>query len=337
MDYLLLNNDQLIISNIIISFFSVIVSIITILLYSTTKSIQTFHLSMMFGIAISELVNGIGHIMSFILMGATQNNIKDIDSGFACNLQRFLLIYPDLSTSLFLVFFSYGIYDLIINNSKELEKKIKLFVLLGLLIPLGITIVISSILYSMTQESFFNKEYKVIMIKRQCWTERSKAISIILYILYFVLNGVVFFFIIKVILFMKKEISNSSKMISIKNKLYNYPIVISLCFVSAFLYRAHQICFPTSTFIERNELALRLYCIVFRLHGTFLSLRGVLMFIVFITEKRVILRVREIIEKVFNKSLENISFFQTRENEDFEDNFEISKEVGEEESLNDIQ
>ena len=123
-DILLINNDQLIISNIIISFFSVIVSIITILLYSTTKSLQTFHLSMMFGIAISEVVNGIGHIMSFIFIGVTQENIKDVDIGFPCNLQRFLLIFPDLSTMLFLVFLSYGIYDLIINNSKELENKI---------------------------------------------------------------------------------------------------------------------------------------------------------------------------------------------------------------------
>lgn len=337
-DILLINNDQLIISNIIISFFSVIVSIITILLYSTTKSLQTFHLSMMFGIAISEVVNGIGHIMSFIFIGVTQGDIKDVDIGFPCNLQRFLLIFPDLSTMLFLVFLSYGIYDLIINNSKELENKIKLFVLLGVLIPLGITIVISIILYCMNQESFDIKDgYKVMMLKRQCWTERSSTISIILYVVYFVLNGIVLFFIIKVILFMKKEMSNSPKMIGIKNKLYDYPIVGSLCFVFVVFYRAHEICFPGAIFIQRHELALRLYCLLVRLHGTFLSLRGVLLFIIFISEKKVILRVREIIEKVFNTNLENISFLQIGKREDLDDNFEITEEKNEEEDYNDLQ
>ena len=58
---------------------------------------------------------------------------------------------------------------------------------------------------------------------------------------------------------------------------------------------------------------------------------------IFISEKKVILRVREIIEKVFNTNLENISFLQIGKREDLDDNFEITEEKNEEEDYNDLQ
>ena len=44
----------------------------------------------MFGIAVSEMINGIGYILSFCLLGVTKDTIETIDNSIVCNMQRFL-------------------------------------------------------------------------------------------------------------------------------------------------------------------------------------------------------------------------------------------------------
>lgn len=137
---LYVNNDQIIKSNIFLAYISVFVSLFTIILYLSKKTLHTFKLGMMFGIAVSEMINGIGYILSFCLLGVTKDTIETIDNSIVCNMQRFFTIYPDLSTSLFLIFFAYSTYDLIQNNSNKLEKKTKNIIIIGFTAPLIITI-----------------------------------------------------------------------------------------------------------------------------------------------------------------------------------------------------
>ena len=325
--------DQITMSNIILSVISIIVSIITVVIYLTSKSLHKFTLTMMFGIASSEIVNGIGHVLSFNFIGVNKDNIKQIDSSVICGIQRFCLIYPDLCTMLFLVFLSYSIYDLIKNNSKELENKISLYTLIGFLVPLVITAIIVTIVLFLQQEDFdpktLTKDGQMIYkYKYQCYVDRSSVISNTLYIVTFGLNGVMLYYIFSVIAFMKKEVANKPKMINIKNKLYNYPIAGSLCFVFVLLYRLHELFFHEKIYKDKSEFALRIYFLLIRLHGTFLSLRGVILFIIFLGNNKVQCRIREIMEKVFT-NIDNITILQLPKVDETVDTFEI-KEVDEE-------
>lgn len=106
---------------------------------------------MMFGIAVSEMLNGIGYILSFCLIGVTKETMKTIDNSMVCHIQIFFTIYPNLATSLFLIFFAYNMYVLIKNNSNKLEKQTFTFLMIGLIVPLLITMVFLFILIFLLQ------------------------------------------------------------------------------------------------------------------------------------------------------------------------------------------
>lgn len=334
-----INLDQITTSNIILSVLSIIVSIITVLIYLTSNSLHKFTLTMMFGIACSEIINGIGHVLSFNFIGVNKDNIKQIDSSVICGIQRFCLIYPDLCTMLFLVFLSYSIYNTIKNNSHELENNISRYTLIGFLVPLVITTIIVTIVLFLDQEEFdpiklTESGEKIYRYKYQCYVDRSPLISNTLYIVTFGLNGVMLYFIFAVIAFMKKEMSNKPKMINIKNKLYNYPIAGSLCFVFVLLYRLHELFFYKQIYEQKGEFVLRIYFLLIRLHGTFLSLRGVILFIIFLGNNRVQYRIREIMEKVFT-NIDNITILQLPKVDDSIDTYEIKEENEEDEKDDD--
>ena len=165
----------------------------------------------MFGIAVSEMINGIGYILSFCLLGVTKDTIETIDNSIVCNMQRFFTIYPDLSTSLFFIFFAYSTYDLIQNNSNKLEKKTKNIIIIGFTAPLIITIFFLFILiYILKAPSpVEDTEIQLIALKRMYWAERSIVITYILYSLTFGMNFIMLFYLFRVIHFMETEMSHS--------------------------------------------------------------------------------------------------------------------------------
>ena len=310
---LYVNNDQIIKSNIFLASISVFVSLFTIILYLSKKTLHTFKLGMMFGIAVSEMINGIGYILSFCLLGVTKDTIETIDNSIVCNMQRFFTIYPDLSTSLFLIFFAYSTYDLIQNNSNKLEKKTKNIIIIGFTVPLIITIFFLFIfIYILKAPSpVEDTEIQLIALKRMCWAERSIVITYILYSLTFGMNFIMLFYLFRVIHFMETEMPNNPKMIAIKNKLYSYPIAGSLCFVLMVLSQIDETAFYKAIFIDRNEVAVR----------TFFSLRGLILFIIFLNNNKVKKIVRDILEKVFGK-IDKIELLEIIK--EHEDEYEIT-------------
>ena len=267
----------------------------------------------MFGIAVSEMINGIGYILSFCLLGVTKDTIETIDNSIVCNMQRFFTIYPDLSTSLFLIFFAYSTYDLIQNNSNKLEKKTKNIIIIGFTAPLIITIFFLFILiYILKAPSpVEDTEIQLIALKRMCWAERSIVITYILSSLTFGINFIMLFYLFRVIHFMETEMPNNPKMIAIKNKLYSYPIAGSLCFVLMVLSQIDETAFYKAIFIDRNEVAVR----------TFFSLRGLILFIIFLNNNKVKKIVRDILEKVFGK-IDKIELLEIIK--EHEDEYEIT-------------
>lgn len=207
---LYVNNDQIIKSNIFLASISVVVSVFTIIMFLSKKTLYTFQLGMMFGIAVSEMINGIGYILSFCLLGVTKETIATIDNSIVCNMKRFFTIYPDLATSLFLIFFAYDTYDLIKNNSTKLEKKTTNILIIGFI----------------------------------------------------------------------------------------------------------------AIFIDRNELAVRTYFILIHIQDTFFSLRGLILFIIFVNNNKVKRILRDILEKVFGK-IDKIKILEIIK--EHEDEYEIAE------------
>ena len=125
------------------------------------------------------------------------------------------------------------------------------------------------------------------------------------------MNFIMLFYLFRVIHFMETEMPNNPKMIAIKNKLYSYPIAGSLCFVLMVLSQIDETAFYKAIFIDRNKVAVR----------TFFSLRGLILFIIFLNNNKVKKIVRDILEKVFGK-IDKIELLEIIK--EHEDEYEIT-------------
>lgn len=144
----------------------------------------------------------------------------------------------------------------------------------------------------------------------------------ILYSLTFGMNFTMLYYIFRLIHFMKAEMPHNPKMIAIKNKLYSYPIAGSLCFVLMVISQIDEISFGGLIFVERKELAVRTYFMLIRLQDTFFSLRGMILFIIFLNNNKVKRIVKDLLVKVFGK-IDKIELFQIIK--EHEDEYEIEQ------------
>lgn len=289
---MIINNDQLILSNIILSAISMITSFITIIVYLKNPKIHVAITGMAFGMSISEVINSLGHFLSYQFYGSL-NSSDNKHENFICGFQRFCIIYSDLATTLLLLLLCYSIYDLIINNSKKLDNKIRRLLVIGLIPPIIVTALLVGFSYEGTNQTIENEASKIIITKYQCYLERSLTITIIMYVIMFGLNTGIAYLVTKVIKFINVSSDEGVNKVSTKNKLFNYSVLGLLTLIFNLLENVYYSIFKNIIGDHRNEIIVRLYFILSKMRGTFLSLRGIIVFIIFITNKRVSTRIKE--------------------------------------------
>ena len=305
-----------------------------IILYVLSSKLHSPIIATMFGMAISESIGGIGRLLSFQFFRQENPNLSKYEN-IQCFIQRFCLVYSDLTTPLLLLFLCYSIHDLMIKNSKKLEENMKAFILLGLLCPFAITSLLIGITYT-EDYSELNIDSKLVYVARsQCFLERKFLMEIIFYGICLVINVLIIVLEIKVIMFINENGETESNRTGLKNKLLNYPIVSLLTFVFNITERVFYILSKDNIQHKQSEIVMRLYFIFVRLQGTFASLRGVLVLVIFINNNKVQTRLKELIDKLFS-NIDNINLLQlpTKEEEEAENSKKKIKEENVDENDN---
>ena len=109
----------------------------------------------------------------------------------------------------------------------------------------------------------------------------------------FGLNTGIAYLVTKVIKFINVSSDEGVNKVSTKNKLFNYSVLGLLTLIFNLLENVYYSIFKNIIGDHRNEIIVRLYFILSKMRGTFLSLRGIIVFIIFITNKRVSTRIKE--------------------------------------------
>ena len=319
---MIINNDQLILSNIILSAISMITSFITIIVYLKNPKLHASITGMAFGMSISEIINSLGHFLSYQFYGSLNPSDNKYEN-FICGFQRFCIIYSDLATTLLLLLLCYSIYDLIINNTKKLDNKIRKLLIIGLVPPIIVTALLVSFSYRGENQTITNEESKIIITRYQCYLERSFTITIIMYIILFGLNAVIVYLIIKVIKFINVHSDGGINRAGTKNKLFNFSVLGLLTLIFNLLENVYHSIFKNIIGDYRNEIIVRFYFILSKMRGTFLSLRGIIVFVIFITNKRVLTRIQEFFGQICI-NLNNSKILQVPKNKDGENDISMN-------------
>lgn len=305
-----------------------------IILYILSSKLHSPIIATMFGMAISETIGGIGRLLSFQFLHVSNPNSGEFEN-VQCFIQRFCLVYSDLATPLLLLFLCYSIHDLMIKNSKKLEENMKAFILIGLLCPFIIASLLIGITYTNDYAEPTMNEAYIYVTRSQCFLERKFLIEIIFHGFCLVINVLIIVLEVKVIMFINENGETESNRTGLKNKLLNYLIVSLPTFVFNVTEKVFYMLAKDNIQNKGSEIIMRLYFIFVRLQGTFSSLRGVLVLVIFINNNKVQTRLKELIDKLFS-NIDNINLLQlpTKEEEEAENSKKKIKEENTEENDN---
>jgi hypothetical protein len=282
---IILDVEPIIKTNLILSSLSFLGCLTIILLFSFRKNLRSFVFSLVFFLAISELLNSIGNILSI-------NKLFTEEKNFICELQSWIIIYTDFCSLTWMCIISYTIHDLMINYNQNVASKRKIFIFIGFGTPLifcGITL----ILYFLGLNETRSTENEII---KDCWCwisdiERNWIYVIIFYFFYWFLITINFIVTFRVIKFLKSNCEpddkNCEKIKQMCNKLYVYPLISAICFLFATVHRMYEIFYIKNQDVHPGLDAYRLEFALYLLHGIFITFRGFLFFIVYGCDKKV--------------------------------------------------
>lgn len=302
------------VGNLICSGSSLMGSLFIIIFYLRVKKIRSLISTLIFCISISEALNSIAHLFSIYNM-----NIKDEDyvKSKICKIQTIIIHLTDTSTMIFLCIICFCIISLIKYQNKKLHLKKKLFILLGILIPVGFTTLVISLFF--VYEKINNKSIIQDPYFSWCWlkvkkintiSEKNGNISnyplILTIVFYWIMIVFIYVLIIQVVLFVKKKQKlNRGTELYIKiqrvvPQLYNYPIIGSVCWIFTTLNMIMPF-YPKQDEPFKYEFKDRIAFLFLTLEGMFCSMRGFFIFIIFLSGEKVYVRVMNLLKKYANK------------------------------------
>jgi hypothetical protein len=284
------NVNALIYTNVILSFFSLIGSSTIIILFFCRKNLRSLVFTLVFYLAISELLNSIANIMSINKLVPPENNL-------VCEIQSVILNYTDICTLIWMCIISYTIFNMMTNLNLDFAGKKTIFLILGFLLPVLFN-TYQAIIFFQGQDGREKPEPEIIP---DCWCwiidmSSNKTTVIIIYSFYWLLIFSNFILIFRVISYLKSncdyEDPNSRKIRKMINKLYLYPILSGVCFLFATIHRAYQLYYIRNDDYVKTPGDYRWEIIFYLFHGIFNSIRGFIFFIIYGCNSKVLKEMR---------------------------------------------
>lgn len=290
------NIEPLVKTNIILASLSLLGSLTIIILYSFRKNLRSFVFNLVFYLAISELLNSIGNMLSI-------NKLYQYQSDIICYIQSGIINYTDFCSLTWMCIISYTIYELMINFNQNVTTNRYRFIIIGFSTPLIFSLIYGTLFFL----NLNNNDETVVNKKFECWCwlsdiEKNWICVVIIYICYWFLIAINFAATFKVIKFLKSNCDPDDKFCwKIKrmcNKLYMYPLISAFCFLFATVHRMYEIFYFKNTNIQIGKGAYRLEIVLYLLHGMFINFRGFLFFLVYGCDNKVRREFKYFCEKI---------------------------------------
>lgn len=116
----------------IISFISFISCNIIILIFLFRPKLRNFIFKLVICIAISESIYSLSKFLVFLQLFDINTNLGAV----LCYIQASIITYTDFCTLLFLIIMGICLNDLMVNYNKNIFNKLKVFIIIGYIIPL---------------------------------------------------------------------------------------------------------------------------------------------------------------------------------------------------------
>ena len=284
-------------------FFSIIAlffSLTLIVWFFVVNSLRSMTYYFVLFFAVSEVFGSVGNI----ILTQYKDNAVQL---FFINLFQ---LFADSSTLMLLGGVSYFIYELIKNNNRALMEK-KIIVISSML---GISFSYSLCL-SLINHFWEKKVIKIVYLPEK--EETLLKLRIIHQTITTTYCVVSYYFVINVSMFIrekaKEDPNNAEKLLSVGKSIYNFPLVGSIGIF--FAWAVYGMSFSSDT--EDN---IRLGHIFSAFCSVFTALRGFLVFMIFVSTKKVQNQIKEKKERIL-RNMQRMNMFQ------FVDDNEGSKNI----------
>lgn len=286
--------ENIIQGNLILAIVSLFFSIIVIVWFFCVNSLRSLTYYFLLCISISEIIGSIAQIIyatckSFI-------NRKTIE------FINFMILFCDSNTLAFLALLCYTIFSLVKNNNKQLVDKKNLFIIIGF----SFSLIYSGIF---TLVHFFIKTDKPEIIKALFFFPKPSSMQILHQSVMTVIIIVILFFVINLVIFIrqraKEDPLNANKILSVCQTLYNFPIVGSIGFIFTWFVLA----FNLLKFNDCEAVRVRLFGSFSLLGNLFSVLRGLFVFLIFVSTKKVQNQISQKKERLL-RNIQRLNMFQ---------------------------
>lgn len=290
--------NSIIQGNLFLGIISLIFSIIVIVWFFCVNSLRSLTYYFLLCISISEIIGSIAQIINSVTPQTINISILWI-------FINFMELFCDSSTLIFLAFLCYTIYSLVKMNNKELADKKTMFIIIGFSCSFAYSGIVVLV------DHFLQKRNHNIIIKALYYfnNETNFTMKLIHQIAMTIIIVVILFYVINLVIFIrqraKEDPLNAEKILSVCRTLYNFPIVGSI----GFIFTWFVLVLNFSLSFKESSTQVRVFN-AFSLFGNlFTVLRGLFVFLIFISTKKVQYQISQKKER-FLRNIQRLNMFQ---------------------------